>query len=128
MSGRHPYHMRNGRNIEERHPGATWPTILAYFAMPRRQHFKTYAEAPHYVPEGMLLDERALARAKRLARKHEITLEIGTDHTRVAPELIGKPFDPLRGARDRRHGREILEAVELVIAYRSTTKKSTCPN
>lgn len=113
-----PYHMRNGRDISERHPGATWPTVLAYFKLPRRQVFPSYAEAPHYIERGRVHDERALARAKRLARQHDITLEERVGHFYVAPELLGQRGDPLRGARVRHHGREVLEAVELVVAFK----------
>lgn len=112
-----PYHMRNGRDISERHPNADMATIARFFNLPRRQWFPSYADAPAYIERGQAADARALERARRLAREHGIGLEERDDRFFVALELKGKASDPLRGARVRKHGREVLEAVELVAAF-----------
>lgn len=120
-----PYHMRNGRDITERHPNADVATVTRYFNLPRRQVFPDYSKAPAHVERGRVADALALARAKRLAKKHGIGLERRGDHFYIAAEQCGRVHDPIKGAHSREHGREVLEAVELVLSYLQTHQKTT---
>ena len=87
------------------------PGLNALFAIPKRK-----GRQEPFIQQEKLLDRRALAKAKRLAAKHDISI------TRdcaggwwVCSRLNDTAADPLDGNHFSSDGREVLAAVETLV-------------
>lgn len=90
------------------------PGFSEMFAIPKK---RGRPAAPAYLKEEQRLDRNALAKARRLVAKYDIWIDKDSTGYWIGSSLDDSDQDPLEGNHFCSSGREVLEAVEVLINH-----------